>query len=153
MTELGIAHEIVDVPGAPVEFPRQCVIGSIGSGDRAICLHGHYDVVPASAPGQFDPRVDAETLFGRGAADMKCGLALMIHAAKSLEDAGISLRAGGSGLTRSACSCPSRRAASSGTRTAERFRSGSRSRGSRRMSGCSTSAGTRSRRCWAWPAG
>ena len=39
-----------------------------------IVLHGHLDVVPAR-PEQFSPRVDGDRLFGRGAYDMKGGLA------------------------------------------------------------------------------
>ena len=88
---LGIAYDVVEVPGAPPEAPRYCILGSLGSGDRALCFHGHYDVVPATIASQFEPRVERGTLFGRGSSDMKSGLALMIHAAKALEDAGASL--------------------------------------------------------------
>ena len=91
LTQLGVSHEILEVPGAPPEAPRHCILGSLGSGDRALCFHGHYDVVPATTGGQFEPRVEHGTLFGRGSSDMKSGLALMIHAAKALEDAGASL--------------------------------------------------------------
>ena len=91
LTRLGIAHDVMEVPGAPPDAPRYCVLGSLGSGDRALCFHGHYDVVPAMTASQFEPHVEHGTLFGRGASDMKSGLALMIHAARALEDAAVSL--------------------------------------------------------------
>jgi succinyl-diaminopimelate desuccinylase len=44
-----------------------------------VVLHGHLDVVPGHAH-QFDPRIDGDRLFGRGAYDMKGGLASMMCA-------------------------------------------------------------------------
>jgi succinyl-diaminopimelate desuccinylase len=48
-----------------------------------IVLHGHLDVVPGR-PEQFEPRVDGERLIGRGAYDMKGGLAAMMCALRDL---------------------------------------------------------------------
>src|SRR5919107_1107692 len=48
-----------------------------------IVLHGHLDVVPAR-PEQFSPRLDGDRLFGRGAYDMKGGLAAMMLAVHDL---------------------------------------------------------------------
>src|SRR3954467_8378790 len=48
-----------------------------------IVLHGHLDVVPAE-PGQFEPYVDGDRLYGRGAYDMKGGLASMMCATRDL---------------------------------------------------------------------
>jgi succinyl-diaminopimelate desuccinylase len=48
-----------------------------------IVLHGHLDVVPAR-PEQFSPRLDGDRLFGRGAYDMKGGLAGMMLAVHDL---------------------------------------------------------------------
>ena len=42
-----------------------------------IVLHGHLDVVPGR-PEQFEPRTEGDRLFGRGAYDMKGGLAAMM---------------------------------------------------------------------------
>src|SRR5215211_2560988 len=44
-----------------------------------IVLHGHLDVVPAR-PEQFEPRVEGDRLIGRGAYDMKGGLAALMCA-------------------------------------------------------------------------
>jgi succinyl-diaminopimelate desuccinylase len=48
-----------------------------------VILHGHIDVVPAH-PDQFEPRVEGDRLFGRGAYDMKGALGAMMCA---LQDA------------------------------------------------------------------
>jgi succinyl-diaminopimelate desuccinylase len=48
-----------------------------------VVLHGHLDVVPGR-PEQFEPRVEGDRLFGRGAYDMKGGLAAMMCAARDL---------------------------------------------------------------------
>jgi succinyl-diaminopimelate desuccinylase len=48
-----------------------------------IVLHGHLDVVPAR-PEQFSPRVEDDRLYGRGAYDMKGGLASMMLALHDL---------------------------------------------------------------------
>src|SRR3981189_2301347 len=48
-----------------------------------IVLHGHLDVVPAGAE-QFGPRLEGDKLFGRGAYDMKGGLAAIMCATRDL---------------------------------------------------------------------
>jgi succinyl-diaminopimelate desuccinylase len=50
-----------------------------------VVLHGHLDVVPGH-PEQFEPRIEGDRLIGRGAYDMKGGLAGMMCAIKDLED-------------------------------------------------------------------
>jgi succinyl-diaminopimelate desuccinylase len=42
-----------------------------------LIFHGHLDVVPGR-DGQFEPRIDGDRLFGRGAYDMKGALAVML---------------------------------------------------------------------------
>ena len=48
-----------------------------------IVLHGHLDVVPAREE-QFTPRVKGDRLYGRGAYDMKGGLAAMMCALRDV---------------------------------------------------------------------
>jgi succinyl-diaminopimelate desuccinylase len=60
---------------------------SIGAdGAPTLVFHGHLDVVPGR-PEQFQPRVDGDRLYGRGAYDMKGGLAAMMLAAHDLAGA------------------------------------------------------------------
>jgi succinyl-diaminopimelate desuccinylase len=49
-----------------------------------VVLHGHLDVVPGR-PEQFEPRVEGDRLIGRGAYDMKGGLAAMMCTLKDVE--------------------------------------------------------------------
>ena len=48
-----------------------------------VVLHGHLDVVPGRAE-QFKPRIEGDRLIGRGAYDMKGGLAAMMCALKDV---------------------------------------------------------------------
>lgn len=60
---------------------RPLLAATVGADeDRpTVVLHGHLDVVPGD-PAQFQPRVDGDRLYGRGAYDMKGGLAGMMVA-------------------------------------------------------------------------
>jgi succinyl-diaminopimelate desuccinylase len=60
-----------------------CEVGA-REGPRVI-LHGHLDVVPARA-GQFEPRIEGDRLIGRGAYDMKGGLAAMMCAIRDVAE-------------------------------------------------------------------
>ena len=54
---------------------------SVGpEGVPTLVFHGHLDIVPGH-PEQFSPRVEGDRLYGRGAYDMKGGLAAMMCAA------------------------------------------------------------------------
>lgn len=94
--ELGIEHRVYEVP-APAEapdgesLPRYCLLGFHGTGSNTLYFHGHYDVVPAASPDQFNPTVRDGCLYGRGSSDMKSGLAAMIYAVKALKDCGVKL--------------------------------------------------------------
>ncbi len=86
-------------PGMEVDrLEARLVAGTIGPrGDRSLILNGHVDVVP---PGdrtrwQASPwsgHIKAGRLFGRGACDMKAGLAVAISAAGALAKSGLPLR-------------------------------------------------------------
>jgi succinyl-diaminopimelate desuccinylase len=57
---------------------------AVGPDDaRKLVLHGHLDVVPGHEE-QFVPRVEGDRLYGRGAYDMKGGLAAMMCALHDL---------------------------------------------------------------------
>jgi succinyl-diaminopimelate desuccinylase len=58
---------------------------SVGGADDVptVVFHGHLDVVPGLAE-QFQPRIEGDRLYGRGAYDMKGGLAAMMLAVHDL---------------------------------------------------------------------
>jgi succinyl-diaminopimelate desuccinylase len=60
------------------------VLSRVGAGRRTLYFSGHYDVVPVTTAGQCTPVLRGKTLFGRGSADMKSGLASMLYAAVAL---------------------------------------------------------------------
>ncbi len=64
------------------------IVGTVGSGDRFVYLHGHYDVVPAFNADQFVPRTRDGSVFGRGTSDMKSGVVAMLLAALIHRDLG-----------------------------------------------------------------
>jgi succinyl-diaminopimelate desuccinylase len=59
-------------------------VGAKAPDAPCVVLHGHLDVVPAR-PEQFEPRIEGDRLIGRGAYDMKGGLAAMMCALKDVE--------------------------------------------------------------------
>jgi len=76
----GIEAQRDEVRGLPV-------IRAEGGPETAptVVLHGHLDVVPGRA-GQFEPRIEGDRLYGRGAYDMKGALAAMLIVTASLRD-------------------------------------------------------------------
>ena len=75
----------VDVEDA-VFNGRPVLAATVGAeSGPTIVFHGHLDVVPAHAE-QFEPRVDGDRLIGRGAYDMKGGLAAMMVAAREVAE-------------------------------------------------------------------
>ena len=77
-----IAAMFVDIPHARVEFFQDAGMHSLivknFDGKRAdVCLNAHVDVVPPQDPSQFEPYEQDGLLYGRGAGDMKDGVALI----------------------------------------------------------------------------
>src|ERR1700730_7829530 len=80
-SDIEVRH--IDHNGLPV------LIAEAGGGvDRdaapSVVFHGHLDVVPGRSE-QFEPRIEGDRLIGRGAYDMKGGLAAMMCALKDIE--------------------------------------------------------------------
>jgi succinyl-diaminopimelate desuccinylase len=93
----GFAVEYVralGTPGDDARHPRINVIGRRESGAGGPCVHfnGHIDVVQTGAGWTVDPFsgvIRGGRLFGRGACDMKGGLAAAIVAVETLIDCGL----------------------------------------------------------------
>jgi len=82
-------HQL-DVRGLPI------TVADVGPADApmTVLLHGHLDVVPG-LPEQFEPRLEGERLYGRGAYDMKGALASLLLATADLRSAdGVRVRLG-----------------------------------------------------------
>src|ERR687897_2854933 len=96
--------EIARLPGySPVEWSYEgrpnvaTVWHSPSGGGRSVLLNGHVDVVPATPEHNwtFDPwdgEVTNGRMYGRGAADMKGGVAAMVNAVRALRESGVELR-------------------------------------------------------------
>ncbi len=86
----------LDLPCETIPYRRDdsgaaVVVSRVGDGTRTLYFSGHYDVVPLNTPDQCQPRLKGKTLFGRGTADMKGGLASMLYAAVALKEARVPL--------------------------------------------------------------
>ena len=60
-------------------------VGARRADAPCVVFHGHLDVVPGR-PEQFQPRVEGDRLIGRGAYDMKGGLAAMMCALRDVAE-------------------------------------------------------------------
>src|SRR4030043_1227759 len=70
-----------------------------GRGGRTLIFNGHLDVVPAGDPSQwkyppFQGKLSKGRIYGRGASDMKSGIASFIHALSTIERSRLPLRQG-----------------------------------------------------------
>jgi acetylornithine deacetylase/succinyl-diaminopimelate desuccinylase-like protein len=79
--EVAVLH---DLPGGPSTVARLPGAG----GGRALTLDGHLDTIHAPHP---PPRLEGERIVGRGAGDMKSGIAAMVEAARVLIESGVRL--------------------------------------------------------------
>jgi succinyl-diaminopimelate desuccinylase len=89
MARLGFSPELIELAPAD-ELEDPCIVsGSVGGGPRTIYFHGHFDVVPAQSPAQFEPRRADGRIAGRGSADMKGGLVSMLFGAAAADALGL----------------------------------------------------------------
>lgn len=89
-------------PSFSAEIEREEGLGLVGvlgedQGGRSLILNGHVDVVPPGDPAlwrspPWGGRVEGGRVFGRGALDMKGGLAAGLFAAKAIREAGVRLK-------------------------------------------------------------
>lgn len=86
-------------PGMEVERSEAFLIaGTLGvKGERSLILNGHVDVVPpgdrhAWHASPWSGHIHAGRLYGRGACDMKAGLAVGVSAAAAIKKSGLPLR-------------------------------------------------------------
>ena len=87
----GFSPPLIDYAGRD---PVVAVHRPRGGGGRSLMLQGHVDVVPEGAAElwtspPFEPEVRGGRMFGRGAADMKAGIAAYVTAFKALQLAGL----------------------------------------------------------------
>jgi acetylornithine deacetylase len=88
LESLGLDVDLWDVvPGRPNVVGR--LPGS--GGGRSLMLLGHLDVVGPWGPEAFAPVVRDGRMYGRGAADMKCGFAAALLALEALLASGVRL--------------------------------------------------------------
>ncbi len=96
----GFAVSLLPAEGHPEHTPRHPrvnVLGILEGHAPGPCLHlnGHFDVVPPGEGWSVDPFagiVRDGRLYGRGASDMKAGIAAAVYAAEALRRAGVRLR-------------------------------------------------------------
>ena len=97
--EAGLAVEYVEAEGRPEHTPEHPRVNVVGRGDAVpgcprLHLNGHFDVVPPGDGWTVDPFagvVRGGRIYGRGASDMKSGIAAAVFAVEALRRAGIEL--------------------------------------------------------------
>jgi len=98
LRELDYEVEVMPAEGMPEhtqQYPRLNVIGTLKSGDPTLHFNGHYDVVPPGAGWTLDPfaaEIKDGSIFGRGSADQKAGIAASIFAIEAIRKADIQLK-------------------------------------------------------------
>jgi len=93
-------EDIKDLPGfSPIAVSYENAWNVVGIHrpetvkGRSLILNGHIDVVP-TGPAEmwksppFEPRIEGNWMYGRGAGDMKAGLAAGLHAFDAIQRAG-----------------------------------------------------------------
>ena len=88
----GFSTTVVPAPGH-ADRPSLVAVPTGSSDGPTVVLNGHLDTVGvAGMPEPFAGRVDGDRLFGRGAADMKGGVAALVTAAERLLETGARVR-------------------------------------------------------------
>lgn len=88
LSDLGLeVHRVGGQSNRPSVLAR---LPGVGDGP-SLMLNGHIDTVPPARPEQLQPRIEGDRLHGRGAYDMKGGVAACVGAAEALINAGVSL--------------------------------------------------------------
>lgn len=89
-------HDYTDRPNVVgVLTPHSGGAVGMGSGRRSLLFTGHIDVVPAAGQGRYgwwDGTVAGGALYGRGANDMKGGIASYLVAARCVRELGLELK-------------------------------------------------------------
>ncbi len=89
MAGLGLAPELIALAPTGMLDEPAIVRGQAGDGPGLVIFHGHFDVVPAQRPDQFEPVRRDGRIAGRGTADMKGGLVSMLFGAAAARDLGL----------------------------------------------------------------
>jgi succinyl-diaminopimelate desuccinylase len=79
LEEVGAKVEMHDPGGRAL-----ALTSSYGDGEEGLILYGHADVVPAGDASRwkyppYEGRIEGDRIYGRGASDMKAGLAAMVY--------------------------------------------------------------------------
>lgn len=99
LADAGLDVQYIEADGRPehtAAHPRVNVVGrggGTGAGKR-VHLNGHFDVVPPGEGWSVDPfggLVKDGRIYGRGASDMKSGIAAAVFAVEAIRRAGIDL--------------------------------------------------------------
>jgi len=91
--KLGLRCECLtpSLKGSARDALPPCLSVSHGEGERILYFHGHYDVVPAQSPEQFQPNRKEHFLFGRGACDMMGGIVSMLYAILGMRECSVDI--------------------------------------------------------------
>ena len=100
LEKLGLEVEVIEVPRSyqaekctsASSNPRFIVLGRLEAKGPRLHFNGHYDVVPGgegwTVTSPFEPRIVDGKLYGRGAIDMKGGIAAVLGALRALKESG-----------------------------------------------------------------
>src|SRR5260370_26776993 len=73
LKQAGLECERLEGSGAKdgTDEDPPCLVAEYGRGERVLYFHGHYDVVPAQSPEQFQPVRKEHFWLARGSRDIK----------------------------------------------------------------------------------